>query len=482
MKFRLAVIVFAAIAATSLIGAIAMAGALSINLKQGFNAYLEARDRERLEGAVAAVIDAVDRGGGPDAIDRGTLDLALAVKRAVRVPLRLPPPPPRDDAAPGAGPPPRSFGPPERFEARLILLDRAGRALFGPPLPPRDRWPPHILRHDLVIGGKRIGALVLLPRSPAPRSIDARFLASQYRTAGFMVLALMLLSLLPAWIVARAGARMVAAIKASTGAIAQGRYDQPAPASAIREVSAVTDDINQMAGQLDKLQTARRRWLAEISHELRTPLAGLRGEVDALVEGIRPLTPAAIESIHEEVGTLGRLVEDLHFLAVSDLSGPACTFAPADAIALCRAVVSRFAGSAHQAGLSLRLGDEGPSSVAVVWDGRRIDQVLANVLTNSLRYTDPPGTIVVAVTIAHDVVQLSIADSAPGVPDEALHALFDPLYRLDATRDRATGGSGLGLSVSASIVAAHRGRIEAAPSALGGVAIVITLPIDARAA
>ena len=119
------------------------------------------------------------------------------------------------------------------------------------------------------------------------------------------------------------------------------------------------------------------------------------------------------------------------------------------------------------------MGDPDP---CVRWDVARIEQLLANVLTNALRYTDAPGQVRVMLEAVGEHLQATVEDSAPGVPPEHLEALFAPLYRLDAARSRVSGGSGLGLAVSEAIARAHGGTIVAAPSSLGGLAIRVALP------
>ena len=235
-------------------------------------------------------------------------------------------------------------------------------------------------------------------------------------------------------------------------------------------------NINAMAQALAQLDAQRRRWIADISHELRTPLAVLRGEIEALVDGVRPLQPAAMVSLREEVLHLGALVEDLHLLAMSDLKALPCYFEEQDALALAQKVLQRFELRAQQLGLSLQLSAPQQDRVPVRWDGRRIEQLLGNLLDNSLRYTDAPGRVRLTLQIDAGDVLIDLEDSAPGVLAADAARLFEPLYRADAARSRHTGGSGLGLAICHAIVQAHGGVIVAAASELGGLRIRIRLP------
>ncbi len=241
------------------------------------------------------------------------------------------------------------------------------------------------------------------------------------------------------------------------------------------EIGDVERNINQMAEGLQRLEGARRRWLADISHELRTPLTVLRGEIEALVDGVRPLDRPAIESLRQDVLRLGTLVDDLHLLAMSDLEALPCQFGEFDAAAFVRNLALRHAARAASQGLSLIVDIE-PATLPVCWDDARIEQLLVNLLENSLRYTDSPGRIALVMRGNGTSVAIDLDDSAPGVPPADRSRLFEPLYRADAARSRHRGGSGLGLAICEAIVRSHGGSIVAGVSTLGGLHIHIDLP------
>ncbi|WP_066650786.1 ATP-binding protein [Sphingomonas sp. CCH10-B3] len=479
MKIRLFTLTFLLIAGTALLGELTMAGVMAINLQRGFTDYLAANDRERFNALIGMARDEGERRGGLAAFRRGDFTLPQLIHAVRPGPPRgrrgRPPPP--DDLPP----PPRRGPPPEAIERRLIIRDATDRILEGPPLPRRRDKLAQIVRRDVVLGGEVIGSVAMVPRGRPAGGVDARFLTSQYQGAALLALLLLAVSLLPAWLIARWGERTAREMVRATDAIAAGDFAARASEAAIGEVTAVAQNINRMAETLGRLETARRRWLAEVSHELRTPLAAIRGELDALVDGVRPLSMAAIASVQEEALSLGRLVEDLHFLAMADLARPPCRFESCDAVALCRDAAARFAVQAAARGIEVSVDTEGRAAFPVLWDGARIEQLLANALTNSLRYTDVPGRVALTLSVEGAHVQLLIDDSPPGVPAEALAQLFEPLYRLDEARDRARGGSGLGLAVSDAIVRAHGGSIAAEASPLGGLRLRIKLPIEARA-
>jgi two-component system sensor histidine kinase BaeS len=242
--------------------------------------------------------------------------------------------------------------------------------------------------------------------------------------------------------------------------------------------------INQMAQALQNQEHTRKRWLADISHELRTPLSVLQGEVEALLDGVRPLTLAMIVSLREEVLRLNALVNDLHLLSMADLQALPCHFEFGDAVALLRNVHQRFENSAQAQGIVLSLDLASHAELPVCWDMHRMTQVLGNVVSNSLKYTDGPGQAVIRLRQEGASVVIVMEDTAPGVPETDLPRLLDPLFRVQTDRARAPGdrqhGSGLGLSIAAAIVKAHRGQIDLALSALGGLCVRISLPTRLR--
>jgi two-component system sensor histidine kinase BaeS len=230
-----------------------------------------------------------------------------------------------------------------------------------------------------------------------------------------------------------------------------------------------------MAESLARLEGARRHWMAEISHELRTPLTGLVGEIEAMLDGVHPLDMAHVESLHRTCNRLTRLVDDLHELAMSYLRPLRCQFAPVDYQQLLTDLSPYFAGEARKKGLELAVVCDAPQTT-VQWDSARINQLLINLLSNSIAYTDAPGRVELRATPLPDRLRIVIEDSAPGLSREELAQVFEPLFRAEAARSRRSSGSGLGMKICRAIVDAHHGAIAVTGSALGGVLVRIELP------
>jgi two-component system sensor histidine kinase BaeS len=237
----------------------------------------------------------------------------------------------------------------------------------------------------------------------------------------------------------------------------------------------MAESFNFLAQTLEKNERQRKQWLVDIAHELRTPIAVLRSEVEAMLDGIRKLEPRRISSLHVEILSLGTLVNDVYRLSLSDSIPIIKEQNPVDLIQIIKDAAESSHSLLQQKEIKLSvLGTEGRAIMAA--NKQSLHQLLSNLLGNSFRYTHKKGCIEILVTQASQMIEIIVQDSAPSVPTESLGLLFDRLYRVDQSRSRALGGSGLGLSICATIVASHNGTIVAEHSPLGGVLIKIQFP------
>jgi len=469
-------------------------------LQYGFDEYLQTHDTERLDQFARRLEALAQQSGGvsvvlqqpwPVVIDQ----LAGSVNQdrppdphEPDRPARFEPPyPPHRHPPSEAGldhrPPPPHRGPPDGFNRRLSLLDPQGQTLEGPPVRADD---PSI-RAAVRVNGQLQAYLSLRTVKALPDRMAQRFLQRQYLGLAGLALVMLILTLGIAVLLARRWSRPLQAASHATARIAQGDWSSRIAEHHLTGWRTELDDlmhhINQMAQALQNQEHTRKRWLADISHELRTPLSVLQGEVEALLDGVRPLTLASIGSLREEVLRLNALVNDLHLLSMADLQALPCHFEPGDAVALLRNVHHRFAHSAQAQGIDLRVDLVDHTALPVRWDMHRMTQVLSNLVSNSLRYTDAPGSAVLRLRQEGGDVVIVMEDSAPGVSESDLPRLLDPLFRVQADRARAPrdrqNGSGLGLSIVAAIVKAHRGQIDLTPSAWGGLSVHVRLPAQA---
>ena len=396
-------------------------------------------------------------------------------------PQREDPPPVREGDAAPLPPPPRPDAPPPRNNGdggdalgigpRLTVFDVQGRPVIGP------RNPEPGMERNIEVDGRVVGRLNLMPVHQLSGDSARGFVRGQTRDLMWLAAALLMLSALAAVVLARHLLRPVAALRSVTQSIARGKFDTRAPMMGRDELAELAQHVNTMAEALEANERQRRKVLADVSHELRTPLSVIRGEIEALQDGIRRADANALESLHGEVLRLNKLIDDLYQLALADSGGLHYHKERVDLAELVREIGENFQVRAAKAGLRLMLRDPG-QGLPVHGDPGRLAQVFSNLLENSIRYTDAGGSIVLAARIDGVLAEVSIEDSAPGVPDGVHKQLFDRLYRVDQARSRNRGGSGLGLAICKSLIEAHGGTIAAMPSTLGGVKMLVHLPLE----
>ncbi|REL25605.1 hypothetical protein DXX93_02925 [Thalassotalea euphylliae] len=228
----------------------------------------------------------------------------------------------------------------------------------------------------------------------------------------------------------------------------------------------------------DALQQ-KNQLLADVSHELRTPLTALKLQVDALRYHLVDDVELSYQKLSSKITDLSNLIGDIYELAVSDVYGLSINTQQLDMTPALKQWSSEFQD--YVTGHELQWHDNIASAPAwVAVDQDRIKQVLANLINNSVNYTDKPGRVELSAWQAHGQLHLCVQDTSPSVPESEFGKIFERLYRLEKSRNRATGGSGLGLAICQNVIHAHQGTIEAKQSALGGVAILITLPLAKR--
>ena len=467
------------IAATVVLAVLAV-GALSVwNLRNGFSAYLALRDEEQL----TRLVKLVER--------YAQSDPSMAWLRRDHEAMRElmdeftgregPRPPPRP---PGSNPPPRRDRPPQppprapsagNLPDRVLIIDAQGERLAGHAAPPGLPRTTRAVKVDGVVV-----ATIELAAEPQPEGMDAHFLQRQYVGLGWAALATVLTSVLAAWWVASRWSRPLRELQQASHEIANGHRARRLQPKGALEIAQLMQDVNTMTAALTRLEEARRLWIAQISHELRTPLAVLRGELESIEDGARQPTPAVIAGLSDEVMQLTRLVNDLHTLSVADVDGLRCEITDGDANALLLRVVQRFEAQARERGLRLEIIGQPAGALAARWDFGRMTQMISNLLANSVRYTDAPGVIQVRWQPKGGQFSLIVSDSLPGVQETDLSQLFEPLFRVDRSRQRGPEhGSGLGLSIVRTIVQAHQGTVTASASPLGGLCVRVELPLKA---
>ena len=386
--------------------------------------------------------------------------------------------PPDTDGPPPDGPPPdgpRGPGPdmpPHGWRTLFWVVDQKGRVLVGP----RERVPEDGSRRNIVVNGVSVGAVIASPVERLTRNTDINFDRQQKRTSWLIVALSTILAALATFPLARGLLAPVKRLVEGTHRLAAGDFTTRVAVSSSDELGRLAQDFNQLASTLERNQQMRRDLMADISHELRTPLAVLRGELEAIQDGVRKFTPDSVTSLQAEVATLTTLVDDLHQLSMSDEGALAYQKTSVDIITLLEVAAGAFRERFASRGLTIAVSL--PENATVFGDGDRLMQLFNNLLENSLRYTDSGGRLLISASQTGRRIILDFADSGPGVSDQQLERLCERFYRAEGSRNRASGGSGLGLAICVNIVAAHGGTLRADHSPFGGVSIKVELPLE----
>jgi signal transduction histidine kinase len=267
-------------------------------------------------------------------------------------------------------------------------------------------------------------------------------------------------------LLARMFSRPVSSIAEAAGMIAEGDLTVRAQAfGGNNELSHMIANFNQMANSLEKLERERKATAAAISHELRTPLTILNGRLHALCDGV--IQPSAQEhrKLLEQTQHLIRLVDDVHILGLDDAEKLTLYCIDSDLAELVSDFARNYADRAKECEVTLAVDVQ---SAPVLADRDRINQIISNLVENALRYAKSGKRIELRVYPEADLAIFEVRDFGSGLPQGMSERIFDPFYRLDQSRSRATGGSGLGLAIVRSLVAQHQGNVSAYNHPEGG--------------
>jgi signal transduction histidine kinase len=261
--------------------------------------------------------------------------------------------------------------------------------------------------------------------------------------------------------------------------LAHGDMSQRVEVRGRDELSGLGEAFNHMAGTLESVEQERKALTADIAHELRTPLAIQRAQLEALQDGIYPLTPENLQPLADQNYQLTRLVDDLRILALADAGELRMEWKQMDFPALVGQILEQFKPKLDVRQVRLEYSPEPFESCArLMVDPGRVEQILANLMSNALRYTPPQGLIRVSLSCKNQQAVLAIHDSGPGIPEEALQKIFQRFYRGDRSRSREGGGTGLGLTIARQLAQAHGGDLTAANDPQGGATFTLTIPCE----
>ena len=479
MRLRIVHKVFIALLVVSTVSLIVLGGMTHWSLGRGFLHYVNELEKKNFETLAGGLAEEYRAGGGWGSLKNDPSVLFRIIKETWHpegvAPWRPEHHPPGErmarDGKPHAGRfPPYPHGGRRRIAERMTIYDAAREPIFG------HRPPPGQVQATVPIevDGSIVGWVGYRQLGKLAATQDVDFLRHQLEMLLITLAALVILAAVLALLLARQLSKPIAAITQHIKELAAGKYDTRLIPMSSDELGRLTTDTNHLAAALEQNESARRRWIADVSHELRTPIAVLRGEVEAVQDGIRKNDDDFVHSIGIEVTRLSKLVDDLYQLSMSDVGALNYRFESCSISAVLEETIAGFSGRLDECDITVHAAVE--PDVLCRGDKQRLAQLFVNLLENTCRYTEKPGKLMVELGTDGQTISIDLADSGPGITSAEGDRLFDPLYRGERSRSREHGGAGLGLSICRKIVEAHRGTIDARPSVMGGVAIHITLP------
>jgi histidine kinase len=318
-------------------------------------------------------------------------------------------------------------------------------------------------------------------RSGMQKILVGNFRAAVFDAFSLAVVAAILAAVLISLWMSRVIAAPVKEIAKASRRIAEGHYSDRVNAGLnhteeeLDEVSSLGLHFNQMAESLEHTETMRRQLMADVSHELRTPLTAIRGTAEGLVDGVIPPDEDAFQTILQESERMQRLVDDLQELSRVEAGQYQLQMTDFSLSDLFKKVEKRFARQVKEKQVSLFFPDENDWKVYA--DESRIDQVLQNLVGNALKYSSAGGSIWIMAERKEGSTCISVKDDGTGIDSEQLERIFTRFYRVDTSRSRESGGSGIGLTIARHWVEAHGGKIWAESKGLGkGSTFLFTIP------
>lgn len=329
----------------------------------------------------------------------------------------------------------------------------------------------------LVVGGETVGWLYRqMPGMAHMGTAETVFLQTANQTLLVAALAVSVVALAIGIVLAWLLAQPLRSLTRAVRGIAQGQLGHQVPLAGTVETVTLAQAFNDLSRQLADAETSRQRMAADIAHELRTPVSVLRGQLEAMRDGIFPADQVHLAVAHDQTLHLGRLVDDLRLLTLAEARQIPLSRQPVQPAALVEEAMLRFTLLAQDA--EVRLSSDVQADLPVVsLDAARLRQVFDNLLSNALRHTSAGGEIVVRAERRAEDILFSVANSGHITPEAAAHML-DRFWRADEARQRDSGGSGLGLSIAQQLVALHGGRlwVETTPTQ---VVLAFSVPMRA---
>ena len=353
------------------------------------------------------------------------------------------------------------------LSSRLSLYDANRQFVVGEPSDIPVSYRP------IMVNNKVVGYLGLKPVLDQDDALSINFFSNQKRYLLLVYGLTFLTSLIAALLLATYFKKPIQRLLNATRELTKGHYQHQVKINRNDELGDLSTEINQLAVILDQHERSRRQWVADTSHELKTPLAVLQAQIEAMQDGIRKPTPEHFEAMLRQVTSLKKLTQDLADLAQAEAQQLTCYLAEVNPWNVLLQEVENFKPKFVQANLSISVQGEGAN---LQLDIDRFKQIMVNLLGNSIRYTEAGGEVRVHTEQSATHWSVIVDDSPFGLTDEQLARLGERFYRVDDSRTRSTGGTGLGLALSGKIAQALGGKLSFEHSPLGGLRCKLTFP------
>jgi two-component system sensor histidine kinase BaeS len=320
--------------------------------------------------------------------------------------------------------------------------------------------------HPLFLGGVSIGTLELRQLRPAKETVFVR------RSDYFLLLSVILLgglAVLLSILFSRRLTRPIRELAFASNAISRGDFTRRVAVTRHDEVGNLSEAFNRMAKDLETQESLRKKLIADVAHELRTPLGAMRGELEAMIDGMIPIDPDRLQSLYDETGRLKNMVDGIEELNQAEASVLSLNRQVFGMRPFLSHIVERYYGSFQEKGVSLGLDCD--SETKVYADPDRLSQILLNLLSNALRVTDN-GRVTVTARKTEEYMTLTVEDTGSGIKEEELPFVFERFYKGPG------GGLGIGLTIVKELTEAHGGRVEVTSVYGRGSSFTIYLPLN----
>ena len=385
---------------------------------------------------------------------------------------------------PGQQPPKQIEKPPlEQQETQPLtfaLIDTQGRVIV--PAGEYRRWdliPEDELREGtaIEIDGQTVGTVIATGDIPQLALREEQFLARTNQSLLYATLGAMAIALVISLVLTRGLTRPLRDLTTAIRATAKGEFGRQVTVHSNDEIGQLAGDFNQMSADLAYLSEQRRQMTADIAHDLRTPLTVIAGYIESMRDGVLKPTPERLETMHNEVHHLQRLVEDLRTLSLAEAGELSLNLASVAPDALLNQIQAAYQHSAERKDIKLSI-QAAANLPRINVDPDRMMQVLGNLVSNALRYTPEGGGVQCSVVSRQSSVIFTVKDTGAGINPADISRIFDRFYRGDESRQGVGSESGLGLAIAKSIVEMHGGEISVESELGRGSAFIIHLPLS----